>query len=255
MVPYADFNLLKFPDRDQAMEKILDLTMLSDIFPTGYHGAVHRRAWAPDPRSTSPAPGPVGLAAATRAQLLGAAVVIVGDMNADRLEQARKLRLRDHRPLQGRHPGGPDRADPRRAGGGLRGGRRRASRPTGHGAGAGEAPATVLNSLMDDHRAPAASLASPGCTSPATRAASTRPRKKGTARCSLGLGWAKSLSFTTGQCPVMKYNRGLMMGILHDKVHIAKAVNATVIPLDDAPRGYSEFDEGAARSTCSTRTA
>ncbi|MBW7458591.1 alcohol dehydrogenase catalytic domain-containing protein, partial [Paenibacillus sepulcri] len=40
MVPYADFQLLKFPDKDQAMEKIMDLTMLSDIFPTGYHGAV-----------------------------------------------------------------------------------------------------------------------------------------------------------------------------------------------------------------------
>src|ERR671912_502241 len=40
MVPYADFNLLKFPERDQAMEKISDLTLLSDIFPTGYHGAV-----------------------------------------------------------------------------------------------------------------------------------------------------------------------------------------------------------------------
>src|SRR5207244_5458809 len=39
MVPYADFNLLKFPDKDQAMEKIRDLTMLSDIFPTGYHAA------------------------------------------------------------------------------------------------------------------------------------------------------------------------------------------------------------------------
>ena len=38
-VPYADWNLLKFPDKDQAMEKILDLTMLSDIFPTGFHGA------------------------------------------------------------------------------------------------------------------------------------------------------------------------------------------------------------------------
>ncbi len=39
MVPYADFNLLKFPNRDQAMEKIGDLTLLSDIFPTGFHGA------------------------------------------------------------------------------------------------------------------------------------------------------------------------------------------------------------------------
>src|ERR1039457_2025690 len=39
MVPYADFNLLKFPDKDQAMAKICDLTMLSVILPTGFHGA------------------------------------------------------------------------------------------------------------------------------------------------------------------------------------------------------------------------
>ena len=32
----------------------------------------------------------------------------------------------------------------------------------------------------------------------------------------------------------------------HDKAQIAKAVNATVISLDDAPRGYQEFDKGAA---------
>ena len=63
----------------------------------------------------------------------------------------------------------------------------------------------------------------------------------------LGLGWAKSHAFVTGQCPVLKYNRGLMMSILHDKAQIAKAVNATVISLDDAPRGYAEFDKGAAK--------
>ena len=63
----------------------------------------------------------------------------------------------------------------------------------------------------------------------------------------LGLGWAKSHTFTTGQCPVMKYNRALMMAILHDRVQIAKNVNATPIPLDEAPRGYQEFDQGAAR--------
>ena len=40
MVPYADFNLLKFPDKEQALDKIEDLTLLSDIFPTGYDGAV-----------------------------------------------------------------------------------------------------------------------------------------------------------------------------------------------------------------------
>ena len=55
LVPYADWNLLKFPDRDQALEKILDLTMLSDIFPTGFHGAVHRRRRRRARPSTSPA--------------------------------------------------------------------------------------------------------------------------------------------------------------------------------------------------------
>ncbi len=63
----------------------------------------------------------------------------------------------------------------------------------------------------------------------------------------IGLGWAKSLSFTTGQCPVMRYNRQLMMAILNNKVQIAKAVNATVIPLEDAPQGYKDFDKGAAK--------
>jgi glutathione-independent formaldehyde dehydrogenase len=37
------------------------------------------------------------------------------------------------------------------------------------------------------------------------------------------------------------------MAILHDKVQIAKAVNATIIPLDQAPQGYKDFDKGAAK--------
>jgi Alcohol dehydrogenase GroES-like domain len=41
MIPYADFNLLKFPDKDQALSKIMDLTMLTDILPTGFHGALN----------------------------------------------------------------------------------------------------------------------------------------------------------------------------------------------------------------------
>ena len=63
----------------------------------------------------------------------------------------------------------------------------------------------------------------------------------------LGLGWAKSHAFTTGQCPVMRYHRDLMQAILNDRVQIAKAVNATVITLDDAPKGYQDFDKGAAK--------
>ena len=63
----------------------------------------------------------------------------------------------------------------------------------------------------------------------------------------LGLGWAKSLSFATGQCPVMKYHRNLMQAILFDKIAIDKAVGVEVISLDDAPRGYADFDKGASK--------
>jgi glutathione-independent formaldehyde dehydrogenase len=55
---------------------------------------------------------------------------------------------------------------------------------------------------------------------------------------SLSTGWAKSLYLATGQCPVMKNNRQLMMATLHDRIQIASAVNATAISLQDARRGY-----------------
>ena len=63
----------------------------------------------------------------------------------------------------------------------------------------------------------------------------------------IGVDHGKSHHFTTGQCPVMKYHRELMNCILYDKVQIAKATNVTVISLDDAPQGYRDFDNGAAR--------
>src|SRR5436309_1424629 len=87
MCPYADFNLLKFPDRDRAMSKIRDLTLLSDIFPTGFHGAVTAGV-GPGVIVYVAGGGPVGLACAAACHLLGAAVVIVGDMIPERLKQA-----------------------------------------------------------------------------------------------------------------------------------------------------------------------
>src|SRR6516165_4341413 len=74
MVPYADFNLLKFPDKAQAMAKIRDLALLSDIFPTGYHGAVTAGV-GPGSTVYVAGAGPVGLASAASCHLLGAAVV------------------------------------------------------------------------------------------------------------------------------------------------------------------------------------
>jgi glutathione-independent formaldehyde dehydrogenase len=116
----------------------------------------------------------------------------------------------------------------------------------GHGQGAGEAPATVLNDIMTVARA-GAGLGIPGLYVTGDPGGVDEDAKVGSLKVRLGLGWAKSHSFFTGQCPVMMYHRGLMMSILHDKAHIADAVNATVIPLDRAPEGYRDFDQGAAR--------
>ena len=242
LVPYADWNLLKFPDRDQALEKMLDLTMLSDIFPTGFHGAVTAGVTVGSTVYIAGA-GPVGLAAATSAHLLGAAVVIVGDMNASRLAQARTFGC-ETIDLSNGDPGaqieqllGVPEVDCAVDAVGFE--------AKGHGHGAGEAPATVLNSLMDITAA-GGSLGIPGLYVTGDPGGIDAAAQKGALSLSLGTGWAKSLSFTTGQCPVMKYNRGLMMAILHDKVSIAKNVNAKAISLVDAPRGYAEFGAGAA---------
>src|SRR5438045_4833592 len=90
MVPYADFNLLKFPDKAQAMEKIRDLTCLTDILPTGFHGAVTAKVGVGSTVYVAGA-GPVGLAAAASARILGAAMVLIGDMNRERLAHAKKV--------------------------------------------------------------------------------------------------------------------------------------------------------------------
>jgi glutathione-independent formaldehyde dehydrogenase len=245
MVPYADWNLLRFPDKEQAMEKILDLTMLSDIFPTGFHGAFTAGVRAGSTVYVAGA-GPVGLAAAHSAQFLGAAVVIVGDMNRDRLKQAagfgcETVDLTQDAKLseQIEQILGVPEVDAAVDAVGFE--------ARGHGRDAGrEAPATVLNSIMEVTRAGGA-LGIPGLYVTDDPGGIDEAARAGSLSIRLGLGWAKSHSFTTGQCPVMRYHRRLMNAILHDRVRIAEAVNATVIPLDDAPSGYTDFDSGASK--------
>ena len=244
MVPYADFQLLKFPDKDQAMEKILDLTMLSDIFPTGYHGAVSAGVKTGSTVYVAGA-GPVGLAAAHSAQLLGASVVIVGDMIEERLTQAESfgcetINLRQHDDIgeQIEQILGVPEVDCAIDAVGFE--------ASGHGEEAGEAPATVLNSIMGATRA-GGRLGIPGLYVTGDPGAKDADAKEGTLKIRFGLGFAKAHTFVTGQTPVMRYNRDLMKAILSGKANIAKAVNATVISLGQAPDSYKAFDNGASR--------
>ena len=172
MVPYADFNCLKFPDKEQAMEKILDLTMLSDIFPTGFHGA-----YTAGVKSGSTVyiagGGPVGLAAAHSAQLLGASVVFVGDLIPERLEQAKSF---------GCEPIDVSKGDPKDQIEEILGVPEVDAavdavgfEARGHGSDADhEAPATVLNSIMDITRAAGSPLLTSMVSHPKLRACSRR---------------------------------------------------------------------------------
>jgi glutathione-independent formaldehyde dehydrogenase len=104
----------------------------------------------------------------------------------------------------------------------------------------------VLNSIMDVTRA-AGKLGIPGLYVTGDPGDPDEDAKEGSLSIRIGLGWAKSQSIATGQCPVMRYHHGLMQMILADKAKIAEAVNATVISLEEAPQGYEDFDGGAAR--------
>src|ERR1700722_10359351 len=244
MVPYADFNLLKFPDKAQAMEKIRDLTLLSDIFPTGYHGAVTAGV-GPGSTVYIAGAGPVGLASAAACHLLGAAVVIVGDLIPERLAQAKSFGCEIVDVSKDASVGdqiaeivGEPLVD---AGVDCVGFE---ARGHGHTGAAKEAPATVLNSIMTITRA-GGSLGIPGLYVTDDPGGIDDAAKTGNLSIRIGLGWAKSHYFFTGQCPVMQYNRQLMMAILHGKIDVAKAVNVKVISLDEGPKGYKDFDKGA----------
>ncbi|NDV51641.1 formaldehyde dehydrogenase, glutathione-independent [Salipiger sp. PrR003] len=241
-VPYADFNLLKFPDRDQALAKIRDLTMLSDILPTGFHGALQAGVGVGSIVYVAGA-GPVGLAAAASARILGAAVVMIGDFNKERLDHAAKvgftpvdLSKGDNLPEMIAEITGSPEVDAAIDAVGFE--------ARGHSG--GEQPAIVLNQMMEITRV-AGGIGIPGLYVTEDPGAVDDAAKSGNLSMRFGLGWAKAQSFHTGQTPVLKYNRQLMQAILHDRLPIADIVNATIMPLDQAAEGYKSFDSGVAK--------
>jgi glutathione-independent formaldehyde dehydrogenase len=243
LTPYADFNLLKFPNKDRAMEKILDLTMLTDVLPTGYHGAVSANVGSGSTVYVAGA-GPVGLACARSCFFLGAAVVIVGDMNRDRLALAKSfgchiVDLNKEESIQeqiNKILGEPyvDAAIDC-VGFEASGCCENIKKPF---------PAEVLNHMMEVTRVGGA-VGIPGVYLPEDPGAPEEHARHGKLELNWAKGWCKGLTFVTGQCPVMKYNEKLMKAILWDRLDIAKCLNTTVLPLNEAPKAYRDFVKGA----------
>src|SRR5258708_19872709 len=245
MAPYADFNLLKFPEKDRVIEQIEDLLLLSDIFPSGFDGAVKGGVTTGSTVYVAGA-GPVGLACAAACQLLGGGVVGGGGMIWEGLGQARRfgcetIDLRERVPLGERIAqivGVPE-VDSAVDCVGFE--------AKGQAEQAGtEQPAVVLNSLMAVTRAGGA-IGIPGLYVTDDPGAKDANAKQGVLGLRIGLGWAKSHSFATGRCPVLRFNRQLQKEYLHNKLAFAMTVKVTLLPLEDAPRAYTAFDKRPAQ--------
>ena len=247
LVPWADFQLLKFPDKEQAMEKIRDLTLLSDILPTGYHGCVEARVGTGSTVYIAGA-GPVGRCAAASAQLLGASCIIVGDHNKARRDLVKKA---------GYEVVNPSSTTPvadqieKLLGTGSRwvdaavdcvGLECHGYGPDGSSKNVEEA---VINTLMEVIK-PAGAMGIPGVYTNLDPGAPTELNKKGLMALGFPAAWVKSPTFTGGQCPVMHYNRELMMAILWDRMpYLTPLLNAEVIPLERAVEAYQIFHDGS----------
>jgi glutathione-independent formaldehyde dehydrogenase len=232
-VPYADFNLLELPEGD---EHELDYTMLSDIFPTGWHGCVLGEV-GPGTNVAIFGAGPVGLMAAHSAFLLGASDVYVVDQHPDRLRLAQSI---------GAQPINFADGDPVEqimdATGGC--GVDRGVEAVGyqaHDHSGEEHPEMTLDNLIKVVRF-AGAIGVVGVYLPQDDGAADDDAKEGRIGFDFGTLFSKGIRMGTGQAPVKRYNRQL-----RDLITAGRATPSFIVSheldLDDGPDAYQHFDK------------
>ena len=231
-VPWADFNLLELPEGTDWEN---DFTMLSDIFPTGYHG-VELSGLKPGETIAIFGAGPVGLMAAHSAALRGASQVFVVDKEPDRLALAETfgataVSLADGDPVQAIM----DLTDGFGVDRGVEAVGFQAHDPAGH-----EHPELALDGLVSVVRA-TGGIGVVGVYVPEDPGAATEEASEGRIGFDWGAAWEKGISFGTGQCPVKRYNRELRDLIIRGKAHPGSIVSHE-LSLDEAPDAFARFD-------------
>lgn len=232
-VPWADFNLLELPE---GHDHESDFTMLSDIFPTGYHGTelAHVR---PGSSVVIFGAGPVGLMAAHSSILKGAAQVFVVDKEPDRLALAEKYGATalDFSQVDVEQAV-MDATDGAGADCGVEAVGYQAHDHTGQ-----EHPEMVLDNLVKVVRATGA-IGVVGVYVSEDPQAATDEAKEGRYPFTFGAAFEKGLKIGTGQCPVKKYNRELRDLIIHGKATPSLIVSHD-LALDEAVDAYDKFDK------------
>jgi glutathione-independent formaldehyde dehydrogenase len=237
-VPFADFNCLRLPEGGDEHEA--DFAMLSDIFPTGYHGAEMAEVRPGETVAVFGA-GPVGVMAAYSSLLRGAAVVYVVDQVPERLAKAEEI---------GCVPIDFSTSDPAQQIKDLRGGDGVMKgidavgyQASGHGDGGdgGEQPNAVLEGLIEVVN-PTGKIGVPGLYVPADPGGADEAAQQGRLSLSFGRFFEKGLSLATGQCNVKRYNR-----YLRDLIVAGRATPSLIVShelgLDEAPEAYEKFDK------------
>ncbi|MDT4893572.1 MAG: glutathione-independent formaldehyde dehydrogenase [Pseudonocardiales bacterium] len=232
-VPYGDFNCLRLPP--DVREKQRDYTMLSDIFPTGYHATELADVRSGDSVVIWGA-GPVGLMAALSANLRGASKVMVVDRHPDRLALVDKF---DAIPIN------DTKGDPVEQVMELTGGEGadkgcecvgyQAHDPQGH-----EHPNMAINGLISAVRATGA-IGTVGVYVPEDPQSEDELATEGRLAVDFGRFFQKGLRMGTGQANVKAYNRQLRDLIAADRVKPGSIVSHE-LPLDEAPGAYEHFD-------------
>jgi glutathione-independent formaldehyde dehydrogenase len=234
-VPFADFNLLELPPGEE-WER--DFTMLSDIFPTGYHGAELAGVRPGDTVAVFGA-GPVGLLAAHSSYLRGAARVFVVDYQPDRLALAERfgaigVNIADGDPVERI----VDATDGLGADCGIEAVGYQAHDPAGQ-----EHPEMVLDGLVRAVRT-TGGIGVVGVYLPQDPKAATDGAKEGRIGFDFGTLFQKGQRLGTGQCPVKRYNVALRDLIIAGQATPSLLVSHE-LPLAEAPDAYDKFDRRA----------
>ena len=234
-VPFADFNALRLPG-EEGDEFENDFAMLSDIFPTGYHGAAMAEV-SPGDTVTVYGAGPVGLMAAYSSLIRGAERVFAVDRVENRLNLAEEI---------GAVPVNYDEVDPieyivdQTDGDGTDKGIDAVGYQATVSGGEEEQPAIVLNQLVYTVRA-TGKIGVVGLYVPSDPGAPTEEAANGRLLFEIGKFFEKGLSMGTGQCNVKRYNRSLRDLIVAGRAKPSFVVSKAV-PLDEAPDAYQRFD-------------
>jgi glutathione-independent formaldehyde dehydrogenase len=250
-VPYADFNCLKLPGRpgDDFED---DFLLLSDVFPTGYHGAELAGVGPGDTVAVFGA-GPVGLLAAYSSMLRGAAEVYVVDGIAERLAKAEEIGAIAIDYTQGEPC---EQIKKLRTGNALTRGSFRPGEEKMAGVMCGidavgyqarsfddpdkENPIQVIEELVHVVN-PTGRIGIVGVYFAEDPGGVDKAAKQGQYKLPLGDIFEKGLSVGTGQTPVKKYN-----AYLRDLIVAGRAKPSFIVShrltLDEAPQAYAKFD-------------